>query len=547
MKMLSSFNYISRRSPVASAGAMVASSQPLATQAGLSILAAGGGAVDAAIATVAALQVTQPCSTGLGGDCFCLYFDRATRAIHALNGSGRSPAALSLERLHRERIYGALPDFHPYTVTVPGAPRAWADLSERFGRLPLSKVLAPAIRIAESGYPVAPLTAEWWQVGAAVQLSKHRHGGELMIDGRGPRPGELMRLPSLASSLRILAEEGSRPFYEGRIAERIVRAVAEAGGVLSLDDLQTHSSEWTTPISVEYRGARVWECPPNGHGLAVLLALGILRHLDIQDHPANDPMRYHLLIEAMRLAFADTARCVADPAFAQAPLDELLSDDYSQARARLVNLDRANRSPMPGGYSMPNPGRDTVYFAVVDAEGNGCSFINSNFMGFGTGIVPEGCGYALQNRGRGFSLDAGHANCLAPRKRPYHTIIPALITDEGSGELKAVLGVMGAMMQPQGHVQVASALLDDNVDPQAALDRPRFQLEEGEAGGAVRLEDAFRPDIVQELGRLGHSPHIVSGISRSDFGLGQIILRDGETWWAGSDPRGDGCALGLLP
>lgn len=547
MNLLSSSTYISRRSPVVGTGGMVASSQPLATQAGISVLAAGGNAADAAIATAAALQVTQPCSTGLGGDCFCLYYEKEGGRVLALNGSGRSPAALTLERARRETGGKVLPDFHPFTVTVPGAPRAWEDLSRRLGRLPLERALAPAVRMAEEGFAVAPLTAQWWQLGAAAQLARHRHGGELMIDGRGPRAGERIRLPELASSLRSLGEEGSRPFYEGRIAEAIVAAVREAGGLLAIEDLTAHTSEWVHPISTEYRGAQIWECPPNGQGLAVLLALSILRHLPVLEHPPSDPLRWHLLIEAMRLAFADTARCVSDPDFSRIPLDELLSDGYASERARLVSLSRANRAPEPGVYSLPSAGGDTVYFAVVDSEGNGCSFINSNFMGFGTGIVPKGCGYSLQNRGRGFLLDPGHANCLAPRKRPYHTIIPALATDQASGSLLAVFGVMGAMMQAQAHLQVACALLDDELDPQSALDRPRFQLEEGHADAPILVEEGMRVDVIQELGRLGHAPRVVSGSARSDFGLGQIILREEESWWAGSDPRGDGCALSLPP
>jgi len=546
MKFASSEEFHSRRSPVASRRGIVASSQTPATLAGLDILNRGGSAADAAVAIAAALQVTQPCSTGLGGDCFALYFESSTRTLHALNGSGRSPKALTLEKAVKGSGGGVLPDYHPYTVTVPGAPAAWCDLVGRFGRLPLSTILAPSIELAEGGFPVAPLTSEWWRTGAAEQLSKTPNGRELMADNGGPFPGTIVRLPTLSRSLATLAEEGSKAFYVGTIAERIVEAVQEVGGVLSLDDLEAHASEWVTPISVEYRGAQVHECPPNGQGIAVLIALNILKQLDVESQPAGSAGRYHLLIEAMRLAFADALAYVADPARAEVPLEDLLSEGYAQKRSRTVDPRRAVAAPAAGNpWDIGGPvGDDTVYFCVVDSEGNGCSFINSNFMGFGTGIVPQGCGFALQNRGRGFVLDRRHPNCLAPGKRPYHTIIPGLMTDGRTGNLLSLFGVMGGMMQPQGHLQVVSALLDDELDPQAALDRPRFELEGGRPDGIVLLEDALAADTVAAIEEIGHQVRVIAGSRRAVFGLGQVIVRGKEdVWWGGCDPRSDGCAL----
>ena len=547
MKISSNELYISRRSPVLSTGGLVASSQPLATAAGVEQLALGGTAADAAIAAAAALAVTQPCSTGLGGDAFCLYYEAATGKVHALNGSGRSPAALDLERARRAAGGAArLPLLHPYAVTVPGGVAAWIDVTRRFGRRPLAQLLAPAAEMAERGFPVAPQTALWWKAGAAKQLAGRRHGGELLRDGRPPEAGEIMRLPAMARSLRAIAEGGRDAFYRGRIAEAIVAAVAEEGGVLALDDLARHESDWVEPISLDYRGTRVWECPPNGHGLAALVALNVARHLDLAAAPAGSAARLHLLVESMRLAFAETAWHVADPAFYRAPVGELLSDAFGRERARLVDPRRSALSVSRAPLASAAAGGDTVYLCAVDAEGNACSFINSTFTGFGTGIVAGGCGFALQNRGAGFSLDPRHPNRLEPRKRPYHTIIPAMATRDGS--LVAALGVMGGMMQPQGHVQVVSALFDDDLDPQAALDRPRFQILEGEPDGTVMIEDPPGFGLAAGLAALGHRVSVPAPIDRYVFGLGQIILRtldsSGRTvWWAGSDPRGDGCAL----
>ncbi len=538
--------FASHRSPVLSARGMVATSQPLAVAAGLEILRDGGNAASAAVAVAAALNVTEPTSTGIGGDCFALYYNVQTWQVTALNGSGRAPAALTLERLQKEGL-GTLPPMHPYTVTVPGACAGWDDLNTRHGSLPLAEVLAPAIRLAEEGFPVAPITAHFWARGASRQLASAPNGHELTIDGRAPRAGEIFRNPGLARTLRTVAEGGKRAFYEGQIAEGIAAVLQQAGGCLTMADLAAHASTWETPISTTYRGYRVWECPPNGQGLAALLALNILEGFNLAAHDPLYMHRLHLEIEAMRLAFADARQFVADPATHPAPLTELLSKAYAAERRALIKLNQATVDQVHGS---PIASSDTVYLTVVDEQGNACSFINSNYMGFGTGIVPEGWGFTLQNRGHNFSLDPAHPNTLAPGKRPYHTIIPALITKPGEGGdecLFASYGVMGGFMQPQGHMQVAVALIDDQLDPQAALDRPRFCITDGTAGGRVALEEGISQRTVEALARRGHDVISVSGHGRAVFGRGQIIVRDADSGalWGGSDPRADGCAMSL--
>ncbi len=538
--------FTSRRSPVLGARGMVATSQPLAVAAGLEVLALGGNAADAAAAAAAALNVTEPTSTGIGGDCFALYYDSASRQVSALNGSGRAPAALTLERLEREGYRQALPPLHPYTITVPGACAGWCDLVERHGRFSIARVLAPAIRLAEEGFPVAPVTAYFWARGAERQLRQARGGSELTIDGRAPRAGEVFRNPGLARTLRAVAEGGKEAFYRGAIAAAIAAIVQEAGGCLAESDLAAHHSTWDEPISTTYRGLRIWECPPNGQGLAALLALNILEGFDLAGTPPLSAERLHLEIESLRLAFADARWYVADPAAQPAPLEDLLSKDYAAVRRKLIDPARASLDQARG---TPAAASDTVYLSVVDEEGNACSFINSNYMGFGTGIVPPGWGFTLQNRGHNFSLEPGHPNALAPGKRPYHTIIPALATRSGaSGEaLYACFGVMGGFMQPQGHLQIVAALVDDGLDPQAALDRPRFCITDGEAGGGVALEAGIPIETVEQLERMGHPVEGIEGHARALFGRGQVILRDAASGilWGGSDPRADGCAMCL--
>ena len=546
----------SRRSPVYSRKGIVATSQPLATAAGLEILAKGGNAADAAVAAGAALNVTEPTSTGIGGDMFALYYSADTKQVTALNGSGRAPAGLTLDRLEKEGFSTrtGLPPFHAHTVTVPGACAGWFDLIAKDGSLPMAEILAPAIRLAGEGFPVGPITSYSWQRGAQNQLMSAPNGHELTIDGRGPNPGEIFRNPNLARTLEMVASGGKEAFYQGAIAEAIVSVIQEAGGCMSLEDLASHTSTWEEPISVTYRGLRVHECPPNGQGITALIALNILEGFDL---PSLEPLstgRLHLMIEALRLAFADSRWYVADPRFSHVPIAELLSKDYAAERRKMIDARRATIDPKHGA---PVNSSSTVYLSVVDQWGNACSFINSNYWGFGTGIVPKGFGFTLQNRGHNFSLDPNHPNKLEPRKRPYHTIIPAMVTRlpsppgrgaGGDGEsLYACYGVMGGFMQPQGHVQVLSALVDDGLDPQSALDQPRFCIDVEESGGRVALEEGISEKVMAELTQLGHPVYPVRGYDRSLFGRGQVILREADTGilCAGSDPRADGCAMTL--
>lgn len=536
--------FISRRSPVLARRGMVATSQPLASQIGLQILQQGGNAADAAVAAAAALNVTEPTSTGIGGDCFSLFYEARTRQVTALNGSGRAPAALTPHLVRQQGITGErLPPYHAHSVTVPGACAGWCDLIEKHGTMPLADLLAPAIRLADDGFPVAPIAAHMWQAGAENPLRTAPGGEELTLGGRAPRAGEIFRNPGLARTFRVVAEGGRDAYYKGEIARAIAQVVQAAGGVLTEDDLAAHTSTWDTPISTVYRGLRVWECPPNGQGLAALLALNVLEGFDLAGQDPLGAERWHLLIEAMRVAFADTAWYVADPKFSPAPLEELLSNRYAASRRALIEPARATLDTTHGG---PVAGTDTVYFCVVDGDGNACSFINSNYMGFGTGIVPRGWGFTLQNRGHGFRLDPNHPNALAPGKRPYHTIIPGLITRQGDGSLYGPFGVMGGWMQPQGHVQVVVGMADDDLEPQAALDRPRFCIQPAEASGVVSLEEGLPAIVADELARRGHVTVAgVAGHARGLFGRGQIIRRDPEgVLWAGSDGRADGCAVG---
>lgn len=552
--------FLSRRSPVMGRGGMVASSQPLATAAGLEILASGGNAADAAVATAAALNVTEPTSTGIGGDMFALFFDAATGQITAINGSGRAPASLTLGLLRKNGM-AELPPYHPYTITVPGACAGWCDLLERQGTLSIAEALAPAIRLAEQGFPVAPITSHFWRRAAERQLKESLGGREMTIDGRGPNPGELFRNPGLARTFKKVAESGKKAFYEGEIAEAIAATIQMAGGCLTVDDLTAHTSTWDEPISTAYGGLRLWECPPNGQGITALIALNILAGFDLPADPLA-PDRLHLEIEALRLAFADTRWYVADPRHAETSevlktsevYPALISKEYAAKRRKWIDPKRATLDQKRGA---PVAGSDTVYFCVVDKWGNACSFINSNYMGFGTGIVPSGWGFTLQNRGHNFSLDPEHPNALAPGKRPYHTIIPALVTREQSVEssgqpisthhsLFSAFGVMGGFMQPQGNLQVFLALAQ-GMDPQSALDMPRFCIEDGTAGGVVALEEGMPEAVIADLTGRGHQIREVSGWERALFGRGQVILRDAQTGilTGGSDPRADGCAMTL--
>ena len=520
-----------RRSTVAGFNGAVATSQPLAAQAGLSILQAGGNAVDAALATAATLNVVEPMSTGLGGDVFALVYWAAHRRVYALNGSGRAPWAATPEA-YAERGLDAMPQRGILAVTVPGAPAAWCDLSARFGRVSLERVLEPAIDYAEQGYPVSEYIASLW--GRAVPLlERNAESARVFLPGgRAPRAGERIRLPDLAHTLRLLAQGGPEAYYRGAVAQAIVATSQAQGGLLSLQDLADHRSTWVDPISTLYRGYRVWECPPNGQGIATLLALNILSGYDLGAMPCDDAATLHLKMEAVKLAMADAGRYVADPALADVPVEALLSEEYARQRRAEISPGRAIAAPKP----WPLPSSDTVYLTAVDGEGNACSFINSLYNGFGSGITVPGTGIVLQNRGALFTLDPAHPNCLAPHKRPYHTIIPAMVTKDD--RLAISYGVMGGFMQPQGQVQVLSNIVDHGMSPQEALDAPRFSYENG---ATFHVEPYAGPKVIEALRGYGH----VIPEDEGYYGGGQVIMVDPESGalLAGAEPRNDGAAV----
>ncbi|KAK3753829.1 hypothetical protein QZH41_016733 [Actinostola sp. cb2023] len=547
-----SFN--SRRSPILSLNGVVASSQPLASRIGLQILKHGGNAADAAVAVAAALNVTEPSSTGIGGDSFCLYYDAQSRKVSGLNGSGRAPSKLTLDHLCNEGISypNTIPNCSAHAVTVPGAAACWVDTVEKFGsnKLTMQQILQPAINLAEGGFPVHHIAAEMWKTDAmCLQDPANKYGGDMLLDGQPPEEGDVMNMPHLAQTFKELATHGKDGFYKGRIAKAIVDVVNSHGGVMTLEDLAAHHTTQENPIHINYRGIDVWEMPPNGQGITALMALNILEGFDIKSMGHNSVEYLHVLTEALTLSFADSMWYVADPSKTHVPVKEMIDKDYAAKKRELIHKDRCLESYLRG---KPLFKSDTVYFTVVDEHGNACSFINSNYQSFGTGIVPEGCGFTLQNRGLNFSLDPSHPNSLAPCKRPYHTIIPGMATHGDTGELYASFGVMGGFMQPQGHVQVLTNMIDFEMDPQEALDMPRLCIDTS-LNSQVCLEEGIPESTITGLKELGHKVKgPIRGHSRSLFGKGQIIAkkkgranggRERAVYWAGSDPRADGMAI----
>ncbi len=521
-----SYHAASRRRVVMAGRGMVCASQPLAAQAGLDVLRRGGNAVDAAIAAAAVLTVVEPTSNGLGGDAFAqIWMDGK---LYGLNSSGPAPALADAAFLRGR--FGAVPEQGWYAVNVPGIPAAWAEAHRRFGRLPYAGLFASAIDYAENGYPVAPVVSRLWRDDFNI-FSRFRDEevfrpwfDTFTFRGAPPQSGEMVRLPDLAGSLRDIAETGSESFYRGRLAEKTDAWSRRTGGWLRYDDLAAFRPEWVEPISVDYRGYTVWELPPNGHGLVVLMTLGILDGLPRLD---GSPESVHRAIEAMKLAYADGKRYIAEPGAMEYTAGQLLSGEYLASRRALIG--REALLPAPG---TPDCG-GTVYFCTADAEGNMVSWIQSNYNGFGSGVVIPGTGIALHDRGCNFSLDPASPNCMAPGKRPYHTIIPGFLTRDG--QPVGPFGVMGAFMQPQGHVQVLINLLDLGMNPQEALDMPRWQWT---GGRRIELEDAYPADTASELAARGHE---LAGGDSVNFGRGQIIWRSGDGVLCGAtEPRADG-------
>lgn len=534
------------RSPAVGKNGMAATSQPLATLAAIEILRAGGSAVDAAIAANAVLCLTEPMSCGLGGDVFAIVWDAQTKQLYGLNASGRSPRSLSLEEFRRRNLQ-RVPTYGPLSISVPGCVDGWFELHQRFGKLPMTEVLAPAIRYAREGFPVTEVIAHSWHESAGSHREYPGFAQTFLPNGRAPLHGETFRNPALAESLEQIARGGREAFYRGPIAHDIDAFMREVGGFLRYDDLRDHRSEWVQPVSVNYRGYDVWELPPNGQGIAVLQMLQLLSGYDLRAAGFGSADHLHLLVEAKKLVFEDRARFYADPAFAGIPLAELLSPIYADRRRKLIDLARAAQT-VEAGTPLQNAG-DTIYLATADKDRNMVSLIQSNFHGFGSGLCPPRLGFCLQNRGASFDLVVGRPNSYAPGKRPFHTIIPAMLTRDGRPVLS--FGVMGGDMQPQGHVQILVNLLDFKMGLQEAGDAPRVRhlgssdptgAPADPAGGQVLLESGFEDQVAAELRRRGHRLLSRGG----DFGGYQAIWYDAdqEVYYGATESRKDGVALG---
>ncbi len=525
---------------------MVAAAHPLAVQVGIDVLKRGGSAVDAAIAVNAALGLMEPVSAGLGGDLFAMVWDPATGKLAGLNGSGRAPLALTPEQVPALPD-GTIPPYSPYSWTVPGCADAWFELHGRFGRLPMRDLLAQTIAYAEEGVPVPQVIAGSWARGVALFRDKPGFADVFLPGGKPPAEGEPFANPALAHTLEILAAGGRDAYYRGEIAEKIVSYSREVGGFFSREDFARHSSEWQEPISTTYRGVAVWELPPNGQGLAALEMLDILERFDLKALGRDHPDFWHIMVEAKKLAFADRARCYADPAFCPAPIPALLDKRYAARQAARIDLGRAARSVAPGNPALQHG--DTTFLVTADDRGMMVALIQSNYTGFGSGYAIPELGFGLQDRGALFALEAGHPNVLAPGKRPFHTIIPAFLGSDGEPQM--AFGLMGGDMQPQGHAQIVVNIVDFGMNLQEAGDAPRFyHTEDSEPtgtvmsnGGVLSLEPGVSDDVRRALLRRGHT---LVEASATAFGGYQAVWRDPSTgvYFGASESRKDGCAMG---
>ena len=535
------------RSAIVAKHGIVATSIPLAADVGLDVLKAGGNAADAAIATDAMLGLTEPMSCGIGGDIFVIYWDNKTQKLYGLNGSGRSPYTLNRE-VFRQKGLKSIPGEGVLSWSVPGCVAGWEELRSRFGTKPLAEILAPAIDHAENGYPVTEIIAGFWQ-HVSPKLKKDPDTAKTyLIDGRAPVEGELFRNPYLAASYKAIAKDGPDAFYRGSIAQQIASYSASHGGYMTLKDLADHRSEWVEPVSTNYRGYDVWELPPNGQGIAALQMLNLIEPHDVRKMGRGSAEWFHLFIEAKKLAFADRAKFYADPAFGKLPTAELISKEYAAKRAKLLSMDVAATDVPPGNPLLERS--DTIYLTVVDKDRNCCSFIQSNFGGFGSWVVPGDVGFVMQNRGELFALDDTHLNRLEPHKRPFHTIIPAMVTKDGKPWF--CFGVMGGDMQAQGHVQLLIDLIDFDMNVQEAGDEARVR-HDGSAeptgqpaeagGGTVVVEPSVPEDVVAALEKKGHRVQRGRG---GGFGGYQGILIDEKlgVLRGATEPRKDGAAVG---
>lgn len=522
------FPYPSQRMPVLARNS-IATSQPLAAQAGMRMLLAGGNAVDAALAAAIALTVVEPTSNGIGGDAFAIIWDG--RQLNGLNASGRSPAALSPDRFAGR---SKMPFRGWDSVTVPGAPSAWAALSERYGQLPFERLFEPAIGYARDGFLVSPITAGAWRRAEGIFAKAQDFGPAFLPGGRAPKAGELFRFADQAVTLEQIAASKSEAFYRGALADRIAEHARSSGGLLSEQDLAEHQIDWVDTVSQSYRGVELHEIPPNGQGLAALQALAILEQKELGDFATDSADSLHLQIEATKLALADAYRYVADPEAMDVTAAELLDPGYIRERAELIDMRRAQDF----GHGEPKRG-GTVYLTAADENGMMISYIQSNYSGFGSGVVVPGTGISLQNRGGGFTLEQGHPNQVGPRKRPFHTIIPAFLMEAGQPRMS--FGVMGGPMQAQGHVQMVTRIHDHGQNPQAAADAPRWRVMEGLE---VAAEPGFRPEVIAELQSRGHQVKQEDPGESFSFGGAQLIHRLADGYLAASDWRKDGQALG---
>lgn len=535
------------RSEVIAPSAMAATSHPLATQIALDVMKAGGSAVDAAIAANAALGLMEPTGNGIGGDLFAIVWDPKTQKLHGYNGHGRSPANLSLQWFI-DNGYQDVPQRGPLPVSVPGTVAGWFDLHERFGKLSMRQVLQPTIDYARRGHPVHETIAYYWERSVPSLSQYPGFVEQFTLDGRAPRRGEMWKSPYLANTLETIARRGRDGFYKGEIAKTIADYVQAQGGFLSVEDLAEHRGEWVEPVSTNYRGYDVWELPPSGQGIAALQILNILEGYDLKSYGFGSFEHVHLFTEAKKLAFEDRARWYADPEFAPAPVAELISKGYAAERRALINPQRAARTVEAGNPRL-NEG-DTIYLTTADSSGMMVSLIQSNYRGMGSGMTPPGLGFILQNRGEMFVLKEGHPNSFAPRKRPFHTIIPAFITRDGKPWMS--FGLMGGAMQPQGHAQIVINMVDFGMNLQEAGDAPRIHHDgstepTGQAlqmtdGGVLELESGFPYETVRALMNAGHTVKFANG----PYGGYQAIARDHEqgVYIGASESRKDGQAAG---
>lgn len=533
----------STRSEVIAPHGMAATSHPLATQIAIDILKNDGTAVDAAIAANAALGLMEPVGCGIGGDLFAIVWDADTEKLHGLNASGRSPQNLSLDYF-KENGYAHIPALGALPVSVPGCVDGWFELHKRFGKLPMDQVLSPAIQYAEEGFPVSELIAYYWELNANV-LNRYENFREVfMPGGETPAKGEIFRNPDLANTYKRLASEGRDVFYKGEMARTIAEYVQQMDGFLSYDDMAAHTSGWVEPVSTNYRGYDVWELPPNGQGIAALQILNMLEGYDMASYGFGSPEHVHLFVEAKKLAFEDRAKFYADPDFTEIPVQGLISKNYAEQRRDLISMNRAASDFQAGEPEKGN----TIYLTVADKHGNMVSIIQSNYRGMGSGLVPPGLGFVLQNRGELFSLTPGHANVFEPGKRPFHTIIPAFITKNGKPWIS--FGLMGGAMQPQGHAQIVMNLIDFGMNLQEAGDAPRIRHsgstqptdEKRQGSGTVYLETGFSYETIRELMKKRHDVAYDMGA----YGGYQAIMFEPEegVYFGASESRKDGQAAG---